>query len=928
MLLRFRDLGPLLVESDGAAVPVGGARLESALALLLINAGRPVAVDALAEAVWGDQGRQRSITTLDSHIWRLRQRLEPDRTAGQTATVLVRDPGGYRLAISADQADSTLFTSLAETAGKMLTAGEATAAVGVAEEALALWRGRPFGRNADDGWAAPAAARLEQIRGALRETYIGALLAVGAAARALAELEPLIAEEPLRERLWILRVVAYQRTGQRSAALQAYSDARTVLVDELGLEPGAELRALQTELLQEEEAASVESTVFSLPLFSLPAPRNRFIGRTTEMNRIRQRIGPGRLVTVVATAGCGKTRLVVELARQMADEFAGGACFVDLTAASPDRVLDTVTSTLGQPLGTGSADPRADLARLLRTRQLLLVLDNCEHVLDEVAELVDGVLNAATRSAIIATSREPLMVEGEDVVPLAPLAPTDAVELFLDRLDAWAAEGTHDKDSMATVRDIVDAVDGLPLALELAAGRSRAYTLSEIAAQVRADASTLSQVGRARGSHHHRTVFDAIDTSYRSLPVPLAELHRAVGVIPGPFTAQLAAGLIDQPPGAVADLIAGLVHRSLLSPLGPHQAGGVSRFAQFATVRGHAVHSATRLGTDAAVARDDWIERLVRARPPLGSTAHARWYRTLDDDLAALRATLQHTLVEAPTQAGVAIAGRLILFWAFNGMAVEGQGWMQVADRSPAAGTQADRALVHLGLGSEHLVRGRIAEGRRHIRAGIAQASGLTGRDAVLLAEELTAASGPLRVVGDEETLGELAAAVASLAQGQPALGLLVHYTRLAHDVLVAPSPDLIAPLIAVADEARVADRHHTGWSAAAGAARLLLTHGRPTEALPMAQEAVRASVRAGLRDNIYALELLGIALAQTGHNTAGLRVFGAVEARHGPTGRPWPPDQSVADLLTTLTTRLGREAAGRARSEGANATMSQLLKA
>lgn len=941
-MLRFRDLGPLLVESDGIARPVGGARLEAALGLLLINADRPVSTDALIDAMWGDEATRRSASTLDSHIFRLRQRLEPDRAARRVAAVVVREPGGYRLAVRPDQVDSLLLAQLADTAAGLLDAGAASEALRAAEDGVALWRGRPLGRQADQEWAQAAVARAEQIRGALRETLVGALLATGAADRALAALEVMLAEEPLRERLWALRITAFRQTGRRSDALRAYADARSLLVGELGLEPGTELQRLHARLLHDEPAPEAEPTPAASPPPSRPASPGRsrdgaaaghaLVGRSAETHSLLSILRPGSLVTVVGAAGCGKTRLALEIRRRAAGSFEHGICFVDLTAVTPGRVLDSITSGIGLTPGTGSGDPVADLSRMLAGRRLLLILDNCEHVLDDVAELVETVLDHAGMDApsLLATSREPLGVDGEDVFRLEPLSLADAAELLRVRL---AGAGTPvdraDPTSTDAIAEIVDAVDGLPLALELAAGRARAYTLREIANQVRTDAGTLSRVGRTRGAQHHRTVFDAVDTSYRDLPPAAAALHRAAAAVPGPFTAELAAGLLGRTQPAVADEIAGLVHRSLLSTRVPARPQGASRFAQLAIVRGHAAHVARRAGEEPARARDRWIEQLVRRRPRLGSSAQATWFRAVEDDLAALRATLQHTLVDAPTVAGPAIAARLGLFWAFNGMPIEGMSWLEAADRSPSpADSVADRVVLDLALACELLVRGATAEGRDRIRVGLAGARGATGADAVDIAEAIAVVTGPLRVVGDADLLAEAADTAAGLATDRQPLEIIVRHTRLIRDLVAAPGGDLVGPLLHLHDDARRSDNHHAAWSAAAGAARLLLREGRHREALPVARDALWATVRSGLRTNIFVLEIYGTALALTGDEAGALRVFGAAEAQHRGTGRSWPPNETVAALVDGLARSLGREAVEQARSAGVDTTVAHFVGA
>jgi DNA-binding SARP family transcriptional activator len=922
--LRFRDLGPLEVERAGAAVPVGGGLLESALALLLIHADRPVGIDALCEAVWGEQGVARSVSTLDSHVFRLRRLLEPDRASGAPATVLLREPGGYRLAVGADQADSTRFVHLAGAAADLLANGDPHGALRHVEEAAGLWRGRPYGAATDRPWAQAAVARLDEIRGQLRETSVGALLAVEAVDRALAELVTAIAEQPLNERLWFYRVRAYRNSGRRAEALQASTAFRTLLVDELGVEPGTELQALHAELVEAPTPADPPSR-------TLPTVRSRLIGREPEVADVLGKLNPGRLVTLVGTAGCGKTRLAIDVAQRAARRFPDGAWFVDLTAATPERVFETVSSTLELPVG-GPADPLEALLRFTASRRMLVVLDNCEHVLDAAAKLVDGLLNGGSDLAVLATSREPLDVHGEEISALDPLRNPAAVELFLDRLDALTPDGERDDEALATVREIATAVEGVPLALELAAARARAYTLTEIASQVRADASALSRVGRGRRSNAPRTVRDAIDTSYRDLPPPLAALHRAAGAVPGPFTAALAAGLVDDTADEVTNAVAGLVHRSLLNPLGPARPGGASRFAQFATIRGHASHLAAQAGEDFAARRDAWVERMVRRRPPLGSPGQNAWYRSLDDDLAGLRATLQHTLTDAPSDIGVAVAGRLGVYWGFRGMGVEGARWLhtavQAVDADPGLAGPVDRAMVHVVLGSSRTVQGRPDEGRSQVRAGIAAAAGITGDEAVPVCEELTVAAGALARVGDLEALAELAAAVRRMAAGVPALEVIVRHVELIHATVADPRPDLVPRYAALHGDAREADNLFTAWLTAANAGRLLLAGGRAHDAVTWARSAVQASVDAGLRANAYVLEVYGAALGMAGEDAAALRVFGAVEAQHRGAGVPWPRDESVAALVAAMTTRLGQAVAEHARAEGARATLAELARA
>ncbi|SNS25775.1 DNA-binding transcriptional activator of the SARP family [Geodermatophilus saharensis] len=271
-LLGFRDLGPLEVRRAGEPVPLGGARLTAALSLLLVHAGGHVSVDALTEAMWGAQSPARSSSTLDSHVWRLRKVLEPDRAPGVPSEVLVREPGGYRLVVDPGTVDSRRFARLADEARALLSCGRAEEARRAAEEALALWRGRPYPTVADAPWVATHVARLVELRDQVREVLAEALLTTGAPGQALLELGPPLAETPLRERLWVLRMLAQHRLGRPEEALRSYRQARAVFLDELGLEPGPDLRELQRRILTE-DATLTDRTGSGRPTAPPSSPR-------------------------------------------------------------------------------------------------------------------------------------------------------------------------------------------------------------------------------------------------------------------------------------------------------------------------------------------------------------------------------------------------------------------------------------------------------------------------------------------------------------------------------------------------------------------------------------------------------------------------------------------------------------------------------
>ncbi|MEJ2868657.1 BTAD domain-containing putative transcriptional regulator [Actinomycetospora sp. OC33-EN08] len=908
--LRIRDLGDLVVEENGQTRTVPTGTLSTALALLAVHAGRRVGSDTLADAIWGDRTTSRSSSTLDSHVLRLRRVLEPERRSGQASTTVVNERGGYRLITRPDQVDSLRFARLATEAAALLGQGASERVLRRTEEALRMWRGRPYGTAADAPWAAAAVARLDELHHQVRETHIGALLDTGDVARALVELESAIADHPLRERLWAYRITAYQAAGRRADALHTYSEARTVLIDELGLEPGPELRRLHAALLAEDTAAPPARSrprrepVSRPGALHLPTVRTPILGREAEAAELGHLVAGHPLVTVVGTAGCGKTRLALEVAARAAPTFTDGVWFVDLTSATPDRVPDLVSSTLGLP----TPGP-ADIAGMLRDRRTLVVLDNCEHVLDAVAELVDRILATGGESAVLATSREPLEVPGERLRPLAPLAPGPALALFSERV---AATGSEQADRESAAR-IVEAVDGLPLALELAAGRARLFTLAEIATQVRADASGLSHTGR-RAPAHHRSLRGAIDSSYRALPEAEAALHRALGVVPGPFTADLAAALAQH--DDVADLLGGLVHRSMLTAVGAH--GGASRFTQLATLRSHAQHRSAALGEDHAPRRDAWVEALVDRQPPFGSTALRNWHRELDRNLPALRATLQRTLVDAPSARGVRIAGRLAVYWTFGAGAIEGLHWARTAravcEEDPHLGNPADRALTALVLGSNLMAQGHHEPGRETLQEGIRAAAGLS-TDADLVTAALTLATGPAFMAGDTGLVAELAAATRSLGAGRPELDVLVRHAGFIAPFLTGEDPDMLVRVVDLHRDATAAGNHYTGWVAAVSAVQLLLPAGRFDEALSWVRQAVTDCTAMGMTENFLVAELLADCLALSGDMAAASRALAIAEAQHVRGGMRWPTLEVTENLLDRVVGSVGRDGMERART-------------
>ncbi|PRY36075.1 putative ATPase [Geodermatophilus tzadiensis] len=956
-VLSFRDLGPLEVVRGGEPVALGGTRLASALSLLLVDAGRPVSVDALTEAVWGADSPARSPSTLDSHVWRLRKALEPDRPPGAPSAVLLREPGGYRLVADPTTIDSRRFSGLVGEARALLAAGRPQEAGRVAEQALALWRGRPYPTVADEPWATAAVARLEELRDQVRELLAEALLADGAPERALLEVGAAMAETPLRERLWSLRMLAQHRLGRPEEALRSYRQVRAVLRDELGLEPGPELRELHGRMLAEDPTLAGPRTparagpavpsprhgppaqAVAPPPAHLPHRTSSLVGRGRELAELTGLVTGSGLVSLVGAAGCGKTRLAIEVARTVAGRFPDGVWFVDLTAAGDAAtVLSTVVSALGFA-PTDTARPAAALRGSLHGRRALLVLDGCQQVLDPVADLVDDWLSGAGAPTVLVTSREPLEVEGERLHRLGPLplpqgdddvTSSPAVALLLDRLAAAGAD-REDLGLLSAVVRIATAVDGVPLALELAAARARAFSLDEIAHQVTADPSSLARTGR--GSDHHRTVRVAVEQSYALLPDDEAELHRAASVLPGPFTV-VAAGAVLGGPGAgsrpdtvTADLVARLVHRSLLVPLGPARPGGPSRFAQLATVRGHAAHAA---GPDTAALRrrrDGWATALTLAGPPRGRGARSARFDALDDDLPTLRATLQHLLVEAPSAEGVRLAGRLGTFWCFRSRTVEGRTWAERALEVEHLADPVSAALVRLTLAHHLSSGGQDGLAVAHLAVATDLLEGSPDARSRTVAEVQTLLAHSLVAAGALEPARALAAAVATAARtavGDADLDLLAQTCAALVDSGSGVLPG--GRLTALHRRALALGDEPVALVVAGMAVVGALRSGDAPAALSWSDRMIAHRLVLGTPDGPVALELRAVATAMAGRPREAVRLFSAARTQAVRTGLRWPAFEETPDALRAVTAALDPGAAERARADGARLTLADVV--
>lgn len=544
--VRFGVLGPVEARlPDGSPVAVGGPQVRSLLAMLLLDAGRAVSVGRLADGLYGDDVPADAAHALQSQVSRLRRGLR----GGATVEF---GPAGYRLAVDPDAVDAYRFRQLASDGKQALTSGDPAKAALLLCAALDLWRGPALADVLDAPFAEAAAARLADERLATTEDRAEAALALGEHHSALAELAELVEAHPLRERARALLMRALYAAGRQAEALAAYEEARKLLGDELGVDPSAELAEAHLAILRAKPAVSTVRRV--------PAQLTSFVGREDDLRRLATTLGTSRLVTLTGPGGTGKTRLATEVRTP------GDVCFVDLSPLSDGA---QVAPALSAALGLRESGPVEDrLVAALAGRPLLVILDNCEQVIAGAAGLAHRLLAASPALRILATSREALGITGEVLFPVTQLAvpsaeaglaealTSPAVRLFGDRAAAVRPGFVADAATIGAVRRICAALDGLPLAIELASARLRSLTLDEVDARL-ADRFRLLSRGERTAAPRHQTLRAVVEWSWELLDSDEQALARRLTVFAGGATLADIERVcaLDDAPGVLGDLV-------------------------------------------------------------------------------------------------------------------------------------------------------------------------------------------------------------------------------------------------------------------------------------------------------------------------------------------------------------------------------------
>ncbi|MEV7191480.1 BTAD domain-containing putative transcriptional regulator [Streptomyces sp. NPDC093510] len=679
--MRYRVLGPTrAVRPDGTPVPVGGARLRALLTALALHAGRPVPAPALVDEVWAGEPPADAVGALQALVGRLR------RALGADAVVSV--DGGYRLGARPDDVDVFRFDRLVGEGGRALADGDAAKAASVLDDALALWTGEPLAdlpeRTAD-------AARWRARHLDAHRARMTAALALGEGERVLPELTGLCDAHPLDEPLQALRLRALRDAGRAAEALAAYDGVRRALAERLGADPGPELIALHEELLR---GVAAPAPVRARAAGNLRARLTSFVGREADIDALRGDLAHARLVTLLGPGGAGKTRLSQEAAEAVAAGVPDGVWLAELAPVEdPADVPAAVLTALGARetvlRGAGAEELRAiserhgedPLARLVEhcaARRMLIVLDNCEHVIGAAARLADELLARCPGLTVLATSREPLGVPGELLRPVEPLPEPVAVRLFAERGAAARPGFTVDGDP-AAVAEICRRLDGLPLAIELAAARLRMLSPRQIADRLD-DRFRLLTNGARTVLPRQQTLRAVVDWSWDLLDEAERTVLRRLSVFAGGCDLTAAeevcatAGSTDD----VAGPLGSLVDKSLVVAAPSATYGGGMRYRLLETVAEYAGERLDEAGDRAAAERAHLVHYREVARttdPELrGRGQHAATER-LEEEYENLRTALRHALAARDEQEALCLVLSLSWYWQMRGMRMETRNW-------------------------------------------------------------------------------------------------------------------------------------------------------------------------------------------------------------------------------------------------------------
>jgi predicted ATPase/DNA-binding SARP family transcriptional activator len=879
--MDFRVLGRVEVADGDRVLAIGGPRPRALLAVLVVEAGRPLSPARLTAELWGDAPPATAASSLHVHLSTLRRAL-----GGRLRTT----PAGYVLDVAPEEVDAVRFErAVAEARDESDDAGTVAARLA---RALRLWRGPAFDGIEPGPTAAAAAVRLEELRLEAIEDRIEADLALGHHAELIPELHGLVEARQTRERLAGLLMLALHRCDRSADALRLYEQVGEALDRTLGVDPGDELAALARAIRRG------DPTLVRPGPASLPLPATSFVGRSSELAQLTALLGQARVLTLAGPGGCGKSRLGLELARAAALDHPGGIFLVGLSGLElTDSVTRAVATVLdarelpGEPLMVA-------VGRRLRRGRALVLLDDCERLVQECARFSAALLQAVPGVRVLATSREPLGLPGEVVYRVQGLEPAEAVRLLAERAAA-ARPGTRIEPGDETAAAICRHLDGLPLPIELAAARLRSLSLEELAEHMTAHLDLLGGE-RLAGHERHRTIRGAIDWSHAPLDEDERRLFRRLAVFAGdfgvgPLTAIAAVEPAVEHPVAV---LARLVDRSLVeAALRP---GEATRYRLLVVVRQFAAERLAEAGEGQTVraAHADWFARYVAGARRWGGDEQHAWVHRVERDLDNVRAALTWYLGDGwrPEQALHTVVS-MWWVWYLRGMIGESRTWLLRALAAAPQRPSEERAAALVAAGAAVRGMGDFAEAVR------------LGTEALDVQRELGDERGQAAALNSlcisTTALGDLDTA---LAYAERSLSIIervgapggIAASRLNMGVVLRASGDLERPAAlfesARAGFAELGDRR----GAAAALCNLsLLAHlrGEPARARQLILEALAIYDQLGFDEgSADCLEGLAFQLAATEEAAAALRLLTVADGVRQRLGAPmFVPDERAA---------------------------------
>jgi predicted ATPase/DNA-binding SARP family transcriptional activator len=674
--LEIRLLGPLEVHVGGRSVAMSAGKRCGLLAVLALRRGRVVGVDELVDALWGDDLPATPRNAIQHHVARLRAAL------GQES--IVGSPDGYALANA--RVDAARFEDLLAEARGALREGDARAAAECIQLGLALWRGQAFQGLPETDWFRSEARRLEALRVDALEERFEAALAFGEHRELVSALRATLDENPFRERLWGHLMLALYRSGRQADALEAFQEARRVLADQLGLEPGPELRELQDAILTHDPAIAAVP-VEAARRGNLPSPTTSFVDRERETAEVTALLREHRSVTLTGPPGVGKSRLALEVVRSLETNLRDGAWLVELARAGGTATVERV---LADTVGARGPDPLARVIARLRDAQALLILDACEHALTDAARVASAVLPECPGVRVLATSREVLHLTGEVPVTLRPLqapeaatadgADSPAVQLFAARARAARPGFELTAETVPLAAEIARRVDGLPLAIELAAARVNVLGLAELSSLVEHRVARLR--GRSSPDPIRAALEGLVEWSYELLQAGEKALlhHLAVhrgGASLSSLRAVAANDGLDG--GTVTSLLDALANKSIISVSFPAEE---ARYDLLDTVRDYALERLADNGALSAArkAHAEYFATLAEAaRPGLREREWMDWVRRLELENDNLWAALAYAREKPDPGVAIRLGGSLGLYFSFVERVSEGREYLELA---------------------------------------------------------------------------------------------------------------------------------------------------------------------------------------------------------------------------------------------------------